>query len=204
MEIERAAAACLSEGQIWDISDPLHPVTLHRLNHNETEHEEDLAVWHSGSFTWDGKVAVFGDEALPASCEAGDPSNIGAIWFYDLEDPSVPLGHFKIPRLENGTCTAHNYNIVPVPKPLHRRSPPGTPAEPPSRTSRIRPRRRRSRSTTRRARRRGALSSYWYNGKVYAGDMGRGVDVFKVQAKAAWTNVRFGHLNPQTQEQILR
>ena len=58
LAIHKAAASCQSEGQIWDISDPAHPDTLHAV------HIDDPGVnfWHSAEFTWDGQYVVFDDE----------------------------------------------------------------------------------------------------------------------------------------------
>ncbi len=39
--IDRAAAACAGEGQIWDISDPENPTTLARI------HNPNVDFWHS-------------------------------------------------------------------------------------------------------------------------------------------------------------
>ena len=69
LAIHKAAASCQSEGQIWDISDPANPDTLHAV------HIDDPGVnfWHSAEFTWDGQYVVFDDESLGNdTCQAGN------------------------------------------------------------------------------------------------------------------------------------
>jgi hypothetical protein len=48
-----------------------------------------------------------------------------------------------------------------------------------------------------------AWSSYWYNGKIYANDIGRGQDVFNFVLPATVYGATFTHLNAQTQEELL-
>jgi hypothetical protein len=81
-------AACITEAQVWDISNPAEPVIQSRITNPEVQ------IWHSAAFTWDGKYAIISDEyggaAGGGGC-AGDPnSTIGAMWFYNIEDPANP------------------------------------------------------------------------------------------------------------------
>jgi hypothetical protein len=46
-------------------------------------------------------------------------------------------------------------------------------------------------------------SSYWYNGKIYANDITRGLDVFDIITPRSPYGATFGHLNAQTQEDLL-
>jgi hypothetical protein len=71
VELELAAAACLSESQLWDISDPLNPEFLWRYD-NEAVKPENIDLFHSSSFSWDGTIVAFGDE----SGGGGAPSNV--------------------------------------------------------------------------------------------------------------------------------
>ena len=48
-----------------------------------------------------------------------------------------------------------------------------------------------------------AWSSYWYNGKIYTNDIGRGQDVFNFVLPATVYGATFTHLNAQTQEDLL-
>jgi len=208
LELRRAAAACLSESQLWDISDPVNPVVLARI------HNPNVDIWHSAAFTWDGRGVVFGDEAGGGSeprCRSTDPSTTGAAWFYDvasldnLDATTVepPRGHFKIPRVQgnNANCTTHNFNFVPVQgryilvssnyaggTSVADFTNPSTPAE----IAHLDPH--------------GAntWSTYWYNGFLYANDTGRGVDVMLLADAARSGARKFAYMNPQTQEGLIR
>ncbi len=57
MELEKAASACMGEGQIWDISDLEHPRTVGRVFNPNVE------FFHSATFSYDGRRVIFGDEA---------------------------------------------------------------------------------------------------------------------------------------------
>ena len=103
-----AAAACMSEGQIWDISDPARPVTLAHVDLPE------VSFWHSAAWSNDGSVVAFGDENLePAGCT---DAPLGAIWFYGVDDPAAPQleGRFSLDRFQGSEiCSAHMFNVIP-------------------------------------------------------------------------------------------
>ncbi len=107
-----AACSALAEGQLWDISDPEEPRLMKRVDNPNVE------FWHNASFTYDGRVVAFSDEAgggVEPWCKPGDPDTIGANWFYPVQgDATAPLGHFKPTRTTTGSCTAHNGNFVPA------------------------------------------------------------------------------------------
>lgn len=204
LTIKRAAAACLSEGQIWDISDPANPKTIARV------HNPNINIWHSASFTWDGRVVLFGDEAGGGGqprCRSTDPATLGAMWFYDLASldtldgttVQTPLGSFKIGRVQGdaANCTTHNFNVVPVSGRYIAVS-----AYYAGGTSVI------DFTDPANAREIGfydphganTWSSYWYNGFIYTNDTGRGVDVMLLSDRARAGARKLPHLNPQTQE----
>jgi hypothetical protein len=119
---ELAAAACLSEGQIWDITDPANPKTLDPSGHSHLRNES-VEIWHSSSFTWDGEVVLFGDEHGGGSAPGcvGSPDTTGNMWFYGaVEPPTEPplLGRYHIPRPQAAPtpqeCSIHNFNVVPL------------------------------------------------------------------------------------------
>jgi hypothetical protein len=201
LELRIAAAACLSEGQLWDISDLERPRTTNRIFNDAVD------IWHSAAFTWDGETVVFGDEfegGAGPGCQ--DPNDlIGRIWFYDRLNPVAPLGSYKIPRPQgNQICTMHNFNILPMGGRdilVAASNMGGTtvvdftnPAAPieiayydsqnPATSS--------------------PWSSYWYNGFIYANDRARGVDVLRLRDPASAGAFRFPYFNPQTQEAIIR
>lgn len=117
---EVAAAACLTEGQLWDISDPANPRTLDPAGHTHI-HNESIEIWHSSTFTWDGEVVLFGDEHGGGSAPGcgGEEDPTGNIWFYENVPPGTPeaplLGRYANPRPQLvEECTLHNFNVVPV------------------------------------------------------------------------------------------
>jgi hypothetical protein len=112
MALDRAVGACWKEGMFWDITDPFNPVFLRRVRNLDVD-----TLFHSVTFTWDGKVVAFEDEAGgggDARCklENGEPDDSGAMYFYTMTGDL--LGTFKIPKHITTPCTAHNYNVVPV------------------------------------------------------------------------------------------
>lgn len=207
-----AAASCLGEGQVWDISNRANP-TLTNPVHVRNAH---VSFWHSAALTWDGRYVAFGDEAGGGSanvCEADDPTTVGAIWFYAVQKSdgrddiiaNPALSHYKLPRAQAGTaqnCVAHNFNfltrsdrhilvsawyqggtsVVDVTNPR-------LPTEiayydpAPLATSGSG----------------GQWSAYWYNGFIYANDTTRGVDTFGLRHAAGLNAQRLPYMNPQTQ-----
>jgi len=199
MELELAAAACLSEGQVWDISDPVSPEFLYRVD------TPLVGAWHNSAFTWDGKYIAWGDEAgggIFPECEATDPPTKGAIWFYRFGD-TAPTSTFKIPRFEEEHCTAHNFNFISTKQ--HYRlvgawyaggtsvvdfDDPANPKE----LAFFKPMNPHGAS----------WSSYWYNGEVYSNDIERGLDIIRLTGKArqgAGKGLPFA--NPQTQMNVI-
>ena len=127
---ELAAAACLTEAQVWDISDPANPRTLDDAGHSHIRNES-VELFHSSAFTWDGEVILFGDEhgggSAPGCGSQIDPT--GNMWFYrTVEPPAEPplLGRYHIPREQLAPigvgqgpfqeCSIHNFNVVPLNK----------------------------------------------------------------------------------------
>ena len=171
-----AYMACLTEGQVWDIGDPKEPEIL--------AHIRDVpdAIWHSSDTSNDGKTAIFGFESFqggPLSCNDVTQAPFGALWFYDVSDPTAPqqLGSFVPPRTIGGTCTAHNFMVVPG---IARDalvtawysagfmvvdfSDPSAPTELGHYLAE---------STN-------TWDAKWYRGRAFVGDSGRGLDVYEV------------------------
>ncbi len=118
-----AVASCLGAFAVLDISDPVAPKTLGVVQNPAIELD------HSAQLTWDGKYAVIGDEHAGAAggggCSPDQSSPVGAMWFYDISDPSSPAleGSYSLPRVppvdsaeeaERFRCTTHNYAILPM------------------------------------------------------------------------------------------
>ncbi|MGH3518946.1 MAG: LVIVD repeat-containing protein [Haloechinothrix sp.] len=206
-ELKLAAAACLSESQLWDISDPANPQFLWRFD-DPVVNTANIDLWHSSTFSWDGKVVAFGDESGgggAARCTNPDDDQ-GRIWFLDTKTGEF-LANYKIPRAEQGTCTMHNFNFVPLDKGrkvlVSAAYTGGTTvvdvdklltgaSEADSEVGFYRP----SGSNT--------WSSYWYNGFIYANDILRGVDIFLLSDRARAGARKLPYLNPQTQESVIR
>jgi protocatechuate 3,4-dioxygenase beta subunit len=87
MELKLAAAACLSEAQLWDISSPSSPKLVQRIDHPGV-------VWRTASFTWDGRYAAFGLE----DC---------AVKVYSVRYRKL-VSRLTLPR----ACTANNLNFI--------------------------------------------------------------------------------------------
>jgi hypothetical protein len=220
LELEIAAGACLTEGVIFDISNPAAPTIQQRLVNPDIDFcarrvpdtANPLCLWHSATFTWDGKYIVFGDEnggGGTNECEATDPPSRGAFWLHRVSSPTFPIASYKIRQAQaDPICTAHIMNFVPindryvlpsswyfggtsvvnwtdVTNPVeiaHYEIQPGTAGQTNTNT----------------------WTTYWYNDYVYANDIARGFDVFTLDVPwrtNAWQLRRF---NPQTQESVIR
>jgi hypothetical protein len=213
MAIERAASACMGEGQIWDISNKEHPRAIARV------HNPNVEFFHSATFSWDGETVVFGDEAgggtqprcrQDAGAGQPDPDTLGALWFYDvasldaMDDTTVepPLSHWKVPRYQGAAnCTMHNFNTLPITDRnvlvssayaagttvvdfTDPRNPTEVGHHDPHGAN--------------------TWSAYWYNGHIYTNDGGRGVDVMLLSDRARAGARKLHHSNPQTQDAVLR
>jgi hypothetical protein len=208
-----AAAACIGESQIWDLSNPAKPEIVSRIVN------PSIQIHHGTGVTWDENVLAIADEfagSITGECAGSSSSPIGALWFYDISDPTLPilLGYYNVPRRsapetpgEVGymKCTSHNFNILPM-KDKKRYvaavgyrsaglsvvdfSDPAAPKELAhyhQLTDGNIP---------------DVWSAYWYNGRVYSNDNAaqRGIGVYQL-AKTSAKEVRYfrKRLNPQVQ-----
>jgi hypothetical protein len=114
-----AFCAGLTEVQVWDVSDPLKPATIAHIANPLIEYP------HYAEASPDGTTLVINDEAfVEHECNTG-ASPTGAVWTYDISDPTAPslLGHFSPPRGEPGVgteagwvstwCTSHQFSFTP-------------------------------------------------------------------------------------------
>jgi hypothetical protein len=125
---ETAAAACLEEGQLWDISDPADPQTIgagHSHIYNPAITPANPAaggLFHTASFTWDGEIILFTDEWQGGGAHGcdGPQDTRGNVWFYKAVPPGTPnvpvLGRYMMPRAQPAgeICTLHNGNVIPT------------------------------------------------------------------------------------------
>lgn len=181
-----AAAACLSQGQLWDISNPLAPVVTANID------TPDVDIWHSAAFTPDGKYVTFGDEYF------GQPKEpYGALWTYSVADPSTPLSHLRIPRDEPNTY--HNFNYVPLKdryilvSSAYGSGTSVVDLNDPSAPKEIAYYDMQS----------NAWSTYWYNGLIVANDISRGLDTLRFSSTAVAGAKKLAALNPQTQDYLV-
>jgi len=225
--INRAAAACWEEGQFWDISDPFNPTFLRRMR---SEGFVDT-LFHSATWTWDGKLVAFEDEAGgggAARCrlEDGEPDQQGRMMFYRKNGELA--GTFKIRRDIVGPCTAHNYNVLPLNNGKYILSSawyyggtsmidftnPAAAKEVGYYVHHTTP----NANTANPNADSDIWSSYWYNGSIFANgglvrghgetaltleDFERGLDVFSFSHPALSGAQTLPSLNPQTQRDLI-
>ena len=212
-----AAGACSGNGILMDISDPYNPVRT------DAVFDKGFAYWHSATFNNDGTKVIFTDEwggGGRPRCKAKDPMTWGANAIYDIVDGKLVFrSHYKMPGPQSDTenCVAHNGSIIPVPgRDLFVQSwyqggisvmdftDSANPVEiayfdrgPIDKDQLVVG---------------GYWSSYWYNGRIYATEITRGIDVFALEPSehltgaeiaaaeaASYANALF---NPQTQTQV--
>ena len=111
-----AAGACMGDGIIMDISDPVAPKVVERVTDTA-----NFAFWHSATFNAKGTKVVFTDElggGGAATCNARIGPTRGANGIYDLSaDHQLTFrSYYKIPRHQFDTenCVAHNGSLIPV------------------------------------------------------------------------------------------
>ena len=153
--------------------------------------DKNFAFWHSATFNNDGSKVLFTDEwggGTRPRCRASDLPNWGADAIFDIVDRKLKFGaYYKMPaaQTEQENCVAHNGSLVPVPGrdimvqgwyqggiSVFDFTDAAHPVEiaffdrgPIDAKNLITG---------------GVWSSYWYNGRIYASEMVRGVDVFRL------------------------
>ena len=118
-----AGAACLEEGQLWDITQPENPTTTGpKHSHIRNLFITGGGLFHTASFTWDGEVVLFTDEWQGGGAHGcdGPEDTRGNVWFYKNVEPGTPVvplyGRYMIPRPQPAeeVCTLHNGNVIPT------------------------------------------------------------------------------------------
>ncbi len=216
LEHDLAAAACISETQLWDISDPVEPEIIAHVRN------PSINIHHSTTFSWDAEVLVIGDEmggaAGAGGCFTGGHDPTGALWFYDVTDPENPeiLSFFAIPEQEASIlCTAHQFNVVPLEGDerilvvsWYNGGTHVLDFTDPEDVQRI------GYYIPQEGGRATAFASYWYNGHIYANNFdesyvppirqSRGFDVFAIDHPALEDHIELERLNPYTLEPLPR
>jgi hypothetical protein len=214
-EIGLAAGACSGNGILLDIRDPVNPRRIDEVS------DPNFAYWHSATFNNDGTKVLFTDEwggGTSARCLATDRPEWGANAFFELAHRQLRFsGYYKLPAPQTAAenCVAHNGSIVPVPGrdimvqawyqggvSVVDFTNPARPVEiayfdrgPMADSLLIG----------------GHWSAYWYNGNIYASEIGRGLDVFRLTPSEflsqneidAANLVRVDRFNPQDQKRIV-
>jgi hypothetical protein len=210
-----AAGACAGNGILLDISDPVHPVRLDAVA------DKNFAFWHSATFNNDGTKVIFTDEwggGTRPRCRETDPKNWGADAIFDIVDKKLQFqSYFKMPapQTEQENCVAHNGSLIPVPGrdimaqawyqggvSVFDFTDSAHPVEiaffdrgPIDANNLITG---------------GFWSAYWYNGYLYASEIARGLDVFRLKPSEYLTKdeldaaalVHLSDFNPQAQSRI--
>ncbi len=205
-----AAGACMGEGVIMDIRNPVAPTVVETVLDTQ-----NFSFWHSATFNNAADKVVFTDElggGGAATCNDTVGPRRGADAVYTLSaDRQLDFGsYYKIARDQASTenCVAHNGSLIPV------------------RNGRDimvqawyqggisvwdfsdadRPRElgwfdRGALSSTQLVLG-GSWSAYYYDGFIFSNDIQKGLDVFELRAGATNSarNTRYGaEFNPQTQ-----
>jgi len=210
-----AGGACSGNGILFDISDPVHPLRLDEVV------DPNFAYWHSATFNNDATSVIFTDEWGGGSaprCRPIDPPEWGANAIFTIEGGKLRhASYYKlpVPQTEFENCVAHNGSLIPVPGrdikvqswyqggiSVFDFSDPWHPFEiaffdrgPLSETE---------------LQGGGHWSAYWYNGRIYAAEMVRGLDVLELLPNDLLTQneidaarlVEWRELNPQHQPRI--
>ena len=212
-----AAGACSGNGIILDISNPRKPVRIDDVT------DKGFAYWHSATFNNDGTKVLFTDEwggGGRPRCQAGDPMNWGADAFYAIEGRKlVANGTFKLPapQSDKENCVAHNGSIIPVPgrdifvQAWYQGGISVIDFTDPANIHEIAYFDRGPVDADQMVLG-GYWSAYWYNGRIYATEIARGLDVLALEpsefltadeiAAAEAAQYQGNLFNPQTQTQV--
>jgi hypothetical protein len=184
-ELGLAAGACAGNGILLDIRDPVNPVRIDHVT------DPNFAYWHSAMFNHDGTKVIFTDEwggGTRPRCRADDPPAWGANAIFDIVDGRLRFGsYYKLPaaQTEQENCVAHNGSIVPVPGRdimVQAWYQGGvsvfdfTDSTAPFEIAYFD----RGPIDGRNLVVGGHWSAYWYNGIIYASEMARGLDIFRL------------------------
>ena len=209
-EKDLAGGACMGEGVLIDISDPVNPYVITSVT------DTNFAFWHSATFTNDANAVIFTDElggGGGATCVEALYPERGANAYFDIvgegdDRELVFRSYFKIPRLQGDdeNCVAHNGSIIPTTNgrvymvqswyqggvSIIEYTDPDHPVE----VGYF------ERGKASEFFIGGCWSAYWYNGFVYSSDILKGLDVIKVtglKGVPSANSVTQDYFNAQTQ-----
>lgn len=184
--LDVAAGACMGEGVLLDISDPVDPTVISSMT------DPNFAFWHSATFTNDGSKVLFTDELGGGGAPTCNPTvgeTKGADVIYDVRDRAAPefLSYFKIGRTQTNTenCVAHNGVMLPTNErdvfvqAWYQGGTSVIDLDDPTAPREIGWLDRGPIDADRLVLG-GAWSSYWYNGKIFVNDIQKGLDVINL------------------------
>jgi len=215
-QIGLAAGACAGNGILLDISDPANPKRIAEVS------DPNFAYWHSATFNNDGTKVLFSDEwggGVAPRCRAIDRPEWGAdaIFTIDSQRRMHYSSYYKLPAAQSDleNCVAHNGSLIPVPgrdimtqawyqgglsifdftDAAHPKEIAYFDRGPIDTTLKLA----------------GFWSTYWYNGRIYATEIGRGLDIFELKPSEFLTQneidaaklVTTEYLNVQNQQKIV-
>ena len=108
-----AAGACMGQGVVLDISDPLAPEVTSSVT------DPNFTFWHSATFSNEADKVVFTDELGGGGAPTCNPTvgdQLGADAVYDLVGGALQKrSYFKLPRTQTNeeNCVAHNGSLIP-------------------------------------------------------------------------------------------
>jgi hypothetical protein len=212
VEIGLAAGACSGNGILIDIRDPANPRRAAEAI------DPNFNYFHSATFSNDGKKVLFTDEwggGRNPRCRVTDRIEWGGNAIFTIENGHMRhAGYFKMPAPQSDieNCVAHNGSLIPVPGrdimaqawyqgglSVFDFTDPAHPIE-------IAYFDRGPVDTTLQTA--GPWSTYWYNGYIYASEIARGLDVFRLKPSewlseneiAAARLVKYDRFNVQDQQ----
>ncbi|MBB6170848.1 hypothetical protein HNR23_000908 [Nocardiopsis mwathae] len=205
-EKDIAAGACMGDGILMDISDPVNPVVTEQVR------DTNFAFWHSATFSNDAKTVLFTDElggGGAATCNERIGPERGANAIYTLKNGKLDFeGYYKLPRHQSATenCVAHNGSLIPVPgqdffvQAWYQGGVSIIDLNDPANAREIGYFDRGPIDENRLVGG-GSWSAYYYNGYIYSNDMTRGFDVLKVDDRRLRPaeKVTYDEFNPQSQ-----
>jgi len=211
-----AGGACEGYGLLLDITDPVNPRRIAAVA------DSNFSYWHSATFNNDGSKMLFSDEwggGGSPKCRITDRKEWGADAIFTRVSNTLTFqSYYKLPAAQtvNENCVAHNGSLIPVPGrdimvqswyqggisvfdwtdaahpkeiAFHDRGP----------------------VDSTQMGNAGSWSVYWYNGYMYSSEIGRGLDVFELNASADLSQneidaaklVHLEYFNAQGQPQIV-
>ncbi len=211
-----AGGACAGYGILLDISDPANPVRIDQAG------DANFAYWHSATFNNDATKVIFTDEwggGVAPRCRVTDRKEWGADAVFNIENRKLAFqSYYKLPAPQTSeeNCVAHNGSLIPVPGrdimvqawyqgglSVFDFTDPSNPVEiaffdrgPMDSTKMVMG---------------GYWSAYWYDGHIIASEIGRGVDVFRLEPSeflsaseiAAAASAGSDVVNPQNQTRVV-